>query len=654
MSKPMLDPARGSIVFPNPSRRNFVKLSAAGALSLLFGSVTLTSDQALADAASTPSYVAGTYTATAEGKNAPFPVEVTFTEDAIESVVIPESSETPYIADSALSDMPALIVEYQSLGIDTLTGATITSAAILAAVEDCVNQAGGDAAALKAAPGPQLKSESVELDADLVVLGAGAAGIIAAVAAAQEGAGSVVVLEKTSGFGGNLSASGGYLEYPCIPEEFRPEMTDGLREHFQKILSNAEAAGIDAELLDSIRADYDAYYANGGTKVFDSPDFFAVSDSLNTGRTVDQSRAVFENETALGEWLTENGFNWTECFTIAGISWPRYSTSADAPAQGRAFCDVAVNAAESESLPITLLTATPAEELIIEDGTVVGVRATCDDGTSYAVRGTCGVVIATGGYAGNPDMIKQYDETWDFDPDQDIPTENNYGHTGDGLVMALSAGAQTDGLGNTMLMPYSTPGIYSLHTLIGDSGNGLLVNKEGKRYVDECSDRYTLSGAIMQQTDEIVYIISDAKAAEGGVNGFGASIDVILDRGYGFTADTIEELAEKVGIDPQALAETVETYNEYARAGSDPDFGRVSFNEDSPVETAPFYASPNTWAAHITMGGVVIDEGYRVLNEDGEPIEGLYAAGEMVTSHGGISVMSDGLMAARAIFGGQA
>lgn len=627
-----------------------MKLSAAGVLAALAGGrVVGYTPLARAEAAPT-TFAPGVYTATGEGRNAPLTVEVELGEDRIERVEVVESLETPYVATAALEGIPAQIVAYQSLGVDTMTGATFTSAAIIAAVEDCVRQAGGDVEALRAVPAAEKVESTVELECEVAVLGAGASGLIAAAAAAQAGAQSVVVFEKTSGFGGNLSASGGYLEYPVAPEEIRADFNEGYANQFDLIMRKAADAGVDQALLDSIRADYDAYYAAGATKCFDSEDFFAVSDALNTGRTVEDSRQVCRNERALAEWLTENGFHWSTCFTIAGISWPRYSTSVDAPAQGRAFCDVYQGAVDGEGLPVTMLTATPAEELIVEDGRVAGVKGTCDDGTTYVVRASRGVVIATGGYSGNPDLIRTYDETWNFAPDQAIPTENNYGHTGDGLVMALGAGAATAGMGNTMLMPYSVPGLYSLHHLVGDSGNCLLVNKEAKRYVDECSDRYTLSGAIMAQTDEVVYIVSDARAGAGGVNGFGMPMDVILSRGYAYEGQTVEEAARLAGLDPDALAETVALYNSYAESGVDPDFGRESFNADSPVVNPPFYVCPNTWAAHITMGGVVTDDSYAVLDEQGAAVPGLYAVGEMVCMHGGISVMSDGLLAARAMF----
>ena len=218
-------------------------------------------------------FTPGTYSALAEGKNEPFEVEVTFSEDAITEISIPGHAETRYISDMALEKIPSQIVEYQSLNIDSVTGATITSNAIMTAVRDCVEQAGGATEVLEEAQGPEQSTETVELDADLVVIGAGASGMAAAVASALNGAKSVIVFEKTSNMGGNCMVSGGFFVYPAAPDELRPEMTDGLRNHFERVLENAAELGISPDAIAAVQQDYDDYYAAGNTRVYDSLDF---------------------------------------------------------------------------------------------------------------------------------------------------------------------------------------------------------------------------------------------------------------------------------------------------------------------------------------------------------------------------------------------
>ena len=202
-----------------------------------------------------------------------------------------------------------------------------------------------------------------------------------------------------------------------------------------------------------------------------------------------------------------------------------------------------------------------------------------------------------------------------------------------------------------MCFPLADCKDYSTETIVGDTGNCLFVNAEGKRFVNECASRYEITKALMGQTDQKGFIISDAGNCliEDGLTQFKSDPEKLIARGQLFRADTLAELAELAGIDSAALAETVETYNAYARAYKDEEFGRTSFTESSPIEEGPFYASPRTWAAHITMCGLACDDQRHVLGQDGAPIPGLYVAGEMVPGHGGISSMGDGVMYADAI-----
>lgn len=343
------------------------------------------------------------------------------------------------------------------------------------------------------------------------------------------------------------------------------------------------------------------------------------------------------------------GIEWKELHGIAGFPWPRWSAPVDGRC-GEGYYDLFCKGIDEEELPITLITLTAAEELIVEDGKVRGVVGTCDDGSVYRISSERGVILATGGYSGNPDMLKEYNTYWKWDADTVIPTTNAYGHTGDGITMALAAGAQTAYMEKPMMFPYADQKGYSTETIVGNTGDCLLVNAEGKRFVDESASRFDISAAIMEQTDSKAFLISDATncLVKDGLGPFGADVEFLLANGQLYRADSI---AEQMKMDPAALEETIEKYNGYAEKSVDDDFGRTVFTETAPIKEAPFYSSPRTWAAHITLGGIVVNDDYQALDAAGNPIDGLYYVGELATERSGVASMCTGLYAARVIYG---
>lgn len=198
-------------------RRKFIALGATAAAStLLFGLGGCTPTAQTGGTETVAGYQAGTYAAAAEGKKGPVNISVTFSSDRIESIEILDNYETPRISAAAFTAIPEAIIEHQSLQIDTITGATLASMAVINGVKDCIKQAGGDVAALEEAPGTEKSTETVEIDADVVVLGAGAAGMGTAVACSQKGL-KVVVMEKCGNVGGNCLVSGGMMRWIGAP-----------------------------------------------------------------------------------------------------------------------------------------------------------------------------------------------------------------------------------------------------------------------------------------------------------------------------------------------------------------------------------------------------------------------------------------------------
>ena len=249
-------------------------------------------------------------------------------------------------------------------------------------------------------------------------------------------------------------------------------------------------------------------------------------------------------------------------------------------------------------------------------------------------------------------MLREYNTMWPWDENTPLPTTNVYGHHGDGIKLALEEGAEVALMDSLMMFPFADVKNGCDETTVGADTDCLLVNANGERFIDETLDRYTMTEALMQQPDEVLFLISDRDTSrvEGDYSYYGRSIQRLIDQGQLFRADTLEELADQMGCDKNTFAATVERYNEIARNGEDPDFGRMIFTPDSPIENPPFYASPRTWAAHITEGGVVTDETSQVLREDGTPIEGLYAAGEVTVGMSGVSSMALGYACGSGVF----
>ena len=640
---------------PNRSvrRRDFVCLAAAGTAAAL----VMPGLPKLARAQEAGVYAPGTYTAAGTGKGGDVVVEVEFDETSIKSVSVVSHNETRYVSDIALETIPAEIVEYQSLDIDSVAGATLTSFAILSAVSKCVEQAGGDVRALESAPAAPKVEGNVDLEADLVVVGAGGAGMTAAMVAAQAGK-QVIVVERTSNMGGNAVVCGGYIHYVNAPQELRQPMTEGYAEYFegtlQRGLEEGAELGITPEFIEGIRKEYEEYYNAGNTTVFDSEEFCALEYQFTNGGTFDKWVNFINIVPAANDWLSDLGIEWFPLTNIAGFPWPRWSGQQGA-VEGQGYFDLYRKVMDEQNLPITLLTCTRATDLVVEDGKVVGVVGECADGTTYTVRSGNGVILATGGYAGNFEMLKKYNTYWNLETVDYIPSDNTAGHEGDGITMALALGAQLGHMENPMMIPFGNPKLTTA-PMVGEHTNFMLVDGTGKRICNEKGTRYEISQAMFSAPDSLGYVISDstnANVIDGKAYGF-FDVQTMVENGELYMADTLEGLAEAFGADPATLTAAVEKYNGYAHAqtGEADEFGRTIFDDDSLIEEGPFYASPITPVAHITVGGVVIDEeDYCALTEDGLRIEGLHCVGELAAERSGMPSMATGLYAVRKIFG---
>ncbi len=584
-----------------------------------------------AESAAEAQYIPGTYTATVNGRNGPLTVEVTFSETAITSAKVTDHMETANIGDVPAERIPKLVVENQSLGVDTVAAATITSEAVLSAIADCVEQAGGDVEALKAVPVKSAQAgQTVELSADVIVVGGGGAGMAAAVSAARGGA-SVIVVEKTAALGGNTIRSGGSVNVVYQPNCENTEIAEAQRQPLiDQARSYAELPAVDDDMArweKNLTDDLDAYVASGATYLFDSI-WLHMIQTYDGGDYVGDPaliEAFCTNAVDTYTWLADMGLPWKpNPVIIQGSLWQR-SQASSAHKSGVGFLNVLTETAEKESLPIQYVYEVPADELVMENGRVTAVKGTSSaDGSAYVFHAAKGVVLATGGFGANVEMRVKYNTKWP-DLGENVGTSNSPATTGDGIVMAQAIGAGLTGMEYIQLLPLTGVNV-------GDE-SGLTVNAEGKRFVNETSRRDVYAAAILEQPGSMCYLISSQQGSridENGINYLGYNVDKCVEEGTVFRADTLEDLARQVNMDPAVLTATVEQFNKACETGVDELFGRSIFNVTAAIEDhGPYYASPARPKVHHTMGGVMVDTEARVLTQDGAVISGLYAAGEV-------------------------
>lgn len=597
---------------------------------------------------------AGTFTGvSSNGMGGDVEVAVTFTSEKIEKIEVTKQNETPGKSDPAIEKIPQAIVENQSVKVDTVSGATVTSKAIIEAVTNAIQESGNDVSQFEKEIEQKTSDEVVELNATVVIAGAGAAGYTAALTAYDEGAESVIVVEKEGTVGGNAIVSGGFVEN--TNEELRPENNDGYTATIEAVLAAGPQNDGEKALWDQLVKDYEDYKASGTTKVFDSDTWFAIDLARIQGEEASDT-SFQEMLRDFDDWFADKtGAKWkSPTAGIVGYSWPRWS-SVEGYYSGVGFFHYYDEWIKKENANIKIMTDTPMTDLIVnDDGAVTGLVATGKDGTTYKITAEKGVIIATGGYAANTEMVKETDGIWGDALSEDIITTNSSGDTGDGLLIAEKYGAVLLGMENTMLFPLADVKTGSTEAIVGTTASALIVNKEGKRFVDETKDRYTISGTMLNQTDKLGYIISSSENClinDGKTQG-GVDVEKMLTNGELYQADSLEELASLAGIDYNALKETIETYNKSCETYVDEEFGRTTFEPNSAIGEGPYYAYPCTPASHITMGGVLVTPNAEVLNSDNEIIEGLYAAGEVTAYNCGIDgSFPAGRVAAKAIMG---
>lgn len=538
-------------------------------------------------------FTPGTYTGVGAGKNGDITVEVTFSADKIERITVVSHSETPSLSDAAITNIPTQIVESQSLGVDAVSGATYTSNGIVEAVADAVKQAGGDVEALKNVQIASGEHVEEELTTDVVVVGGGGAGMSAAVRLAELGQ-QVILFEKASFLGGAISVSGGN----------------------QVIMGSQLQAdnGVEDDSVESMVADFEANGANKNNEEILT--LFAENVGAATDWLVASCGIEFEPGLhQLGEYSHNRELAYT--------------------GGGAGFAERMRKAVESSGATVYL--STKVESLLVEDGAVVGVKAVSTDGTKEYTVHAANVVLATGGYGNNKDMLTD-----------EMKSALYYGpatSTGDGIRMAEAVNAQTANMEYGKRYPNGIEvdtGIAKstiAGNIVGWTMSAILVNADGNRVVNEKASNRTILEEELQQPGGMLYLLLDSetfevwktKLAPAGISE--GDIEKYLAANGTTTpvfahGETLEEAAAAAGVNAENLAATVEKYNSFVEKGEDADFGRNASYLTMKIGAGPYYLIEQKPRFATTMGGLVVNTNMQVLNQDGNAISGLYAAGE--------------------------
>ena len=587
--------------------------------------------------------VSGDFTGTAKGFGGDVSVTLTLTDGAITGCTAEGKDETEGVGSQAIAKMPGEIAESGSIAVDGVSGATITSTAIKEAAAAALTAAGLNPDDYKTAVEKDAAAEDSTVDADVVVVGAGGAGMTAAITAAAEGK-SVVILESQSMVGGNsVRATGGMNAGKTV---YQDENEFGESAGVEKTLKTAAEKYADNEtitaLAKTVSEQWAAYQANP-TGYFDSVELMEL-DTMIGGKGINDPELVetlCANSADAIDWLDEHGITLHNVSSFGGASVKRIHRPVNAEGKTVSVGSYMIPLLQEncEKAGVKMMLDTTATEILTDaNGAAVGVKATGASGETVTVNAKA-VVLATGGFGANLDMVVKYKPEL-----KGFMTTNAPGIQGQGIEMAQAIGAATVDMDQIQIHPTVEANTAALITegLRGDGA--VLINEEGKRFIDEVGTRDVVSAAEIAQTGSYSWLVVDQAMADAS-----SVIQGYIKKGYTVTGATYEELGKAMGVDAAAFAETMEKWNGYVEAKNDPDFGRTSFA--NPLNTAPYYAVKVTAGVHHTMGGLKINANTEVLNEKGEVIPGLFAAGEVTGGVHGANRLGGNAVADFTVFG---
>ena len=609
---------------------------------LLAGAMFLTACGGSASSTSAAGGVSGSFTGTAKGMGE-VSVTLTLTDNVITDCTAKGDEETPGIGSVVIEQFPGEVVEGNTINLDSISGATITSNAFVEAAKAALTEAGLNPDDYMAKADKTANGETVSYDADVVVIGAGGAGMTAAMTAADAGQ-KVVILESQAMVGGNSArATGGMNAAKTVyQDENEFDQAAGV----EKTLATAAEKYADNEtitaLAKTVSEQWAAYQANP-TGYFDSVELMEL-DTMVGGKGINDPELVktlCEGTADAIDWLDENGITLHNVSSFGGASVKRIHRPVNEEGKvvsvGAYMIPLLQENCEKRGIDIVLNTTV---DTILTDanGAAVGVSGTDKDGNTVVVNAKS-VILATGGFGANLDMVTQYKPEL-----AGFMTTNAAGAQGQGIEMATAIGAGIVDMDQIQIHPTVEANTAALITegLRGDGA--ILVNANGERFIDEVGTRDVVSAAEIAQPGSYSWLIVDQAMVDAS-----SVIQGYIKKGYTKTGATYEELAKELDVDPATFANTMETWNGYVEAKNDPDFGRTSFA--NPLNNGPYYAIKVTAGVHHTMGGVTINSATEVLKEDGTVIPGLFAAGEVTGGVHGANRLGGTAVADFVVFG---
>jgi fumarate reductase flavoprotein subunit len=509
------------------------------------------------------------------GKYGLFKVEVTLENSELKDIKVIESSESGF-TEPVIEQLTKQMVDSNSVEVDAVTGATLTSFAFINAVKDAVEQSG----AVLTAKEVQAGAEKVEdITTDIVIIGSGGAGLTAAIEATNAGA-EVIVVEKNGFMGGNTNYATGGMN----------------------------AAGTKYQEVDGIKDSAELYY----------------SDTMKGGKNLNNPellKVMTEKSAETLYWLETLGADLSEVGASGGQSVNRIHKGPGGMPVGTHLMNIFDQ--QIDKLGIEVKLYTKAVEILSAENKVTGIKVENKDGNSYNINAKA-VILASGGFGANPELVEK------FKPElKGFGTTNAPGATGDALALVEKLDVSLTDIEQIQTHPTVVPKINEMITE-GIRGDGaILVNHEALRFINELETRDVVSKAILEQNGATAFLVLDKQVYEKA-----STYEKYKNQGLLKEAKTLAELAEIMKVDAATLESTVAKYNEAVKAKSDAEFGRTSLEVE--LITAPYYTVEISPAIHHTMGGVTINTEAQVINKSGAAVEGLFAAGEVTGGvHGG-------------------
>ena len=529
------------------------------------------------------------FTASGDGRNGKIEVSISVADGKIVDAKIVSHSETPGISDPALTGVIEQVKKTGSAdNLDTVSGATLTAKGIIQAIQTAYAASQGKTIA---------KAGYTDTECDIVIIGAGGAGLVAATEAANKGA-KVIVLEKMGVVGGNTNSATGGINASYTKEQ--------------------ERLGI----KDSVEVFY--------------------NDTMKGGKNLNDPalvRTMVDNSAAMVDWLESDivGADLTDVGIFGGATNKRIHRPQGGGAIGAHLVPLLDAAARKQGAEVRL--NNKVTDIIEENGKPAGVKVEAE-GSSYTIKAKA-VIIATGGFGANPAMVEKYQPSL-----KGFITTNHKGATGDAFAWIEKFNGALTQMEQIQTHPTVVPGSGIMITEAVRGNGAILISRTGKRFVNEMETRDVVSAAMLKEPQGSVYLVFDQAVRESL-----KAIEGYAKKGLLTQADTVAELAGKLGIDAATFEQTMKTYADYVHNGKDADFGRNPKSMERELTKGPFYAVENAPAIHHTMGGIKINTKAEVQNKNGASIPGLFAAGEVTGGVHGANRLGGNAVADICIFG---